>query len=203
MSFLSRRHPGKEPPDLSTKLSDNDIEKVRGAFRTEFTRQPPTIAVIGVSGTGKSSTINAMLAPRVPPNATSAPLIASFGSVVGLPSGPMDQPAGIASPRSAALAARDLTPNDFPRYKKIAQDVYTYEGLHVPDKDGTIINTVSLIVVTDDGVVVVDGQGDQKQGEEMIDNIKKITAQPVKYMVIASDHGDHTGGNGAFKTAFP
>jgi glyoxylase-like metal-dependent hydrolase (beta-lactamase superfamily II) len=107
------------------------------------------------------------------------------------------------TPRSAALAARDLTPKDFPRYKKIAQNVYTYEGLHAPDKDGTIINTVSLIVVTDDGVVVVDGQGDQKQGEEMIDNIKKITPQPVKYMVIASDHGDHTGGNSAFKTAFP
>ena len=31
------------------------------------------------------------------------------------------------------------------------------------------------------------------QGQDMVDNIKKLTPQPVKYMIIASDHGDHTG----------
>jgi cyclase len=106
-------------------------------------------------------------------------------------------------PHSAALTARNLKDSDFPRWQKIAPDVYAYEGLHGADKDGTVINTVSLIVITTDGVVVVDGQGDVKQAQLMVDNIKKLTSQPVKYMVIASDHGDHTGGNAAFKTAFP
>ncbi|MFI6392552.1 GTPase family protein [Nonomuraea sp. NPDC050540] len=41
-------------------LTEDDIRLVQGAFRSDFGRRPPTIGVIGVSGTGKSSTINAM-----------------------------------------------------------------------------------------------------------------------------------------------
>src|SRR5215467_8355155 len=101
------------------------------------------------------------------------------------------------------IAVRGLKVSDFPRWKKLAPDVYSYEGTHSPDADGHIINTVSLIVITSDGVLVADGQGDPAQGQAMVDNIKKLTPRPVKYMVIASDHGDHTGGNPAFKKAFP
>jgi glyoxylase-like metal-dependent hydrolase (beta-lactamase superfamily II) len=104
---------------------------------------------------------------------------------------------------SAALSARNLKDSDFPRWQKIAPGVYAYEGLHSPDKDGTVINTVSLIVVTTDGVTIVDGQGDAKQTQLLVDNVKKLTAQPIKNVVIASDHGDHTGGNAAFKAAYP
>jgi len=101
------------------------------------------------------------------------------------------------------IAVRGLKVSDFPRWKKLAPNVYSYEGTHAPDPDGHVINTVSLIVITRDGVLVADGQGDVAQGQAMVDNIKKLTPQPVKYMVIASDHGDHTGGNPAFKKAFP
>lgn len=101
------------------------------------------------------------------------------------------------------LAMRGLKGSDFPRWKKLAPDVYAYEGTHAPDADGHVINTVSLIVITSDGVLVADGQGDMAQGQAMIDNIRKLTPQPVKYMVIASDHGDHVGGNAAFKAAYP
>ncbi len=54
-------------------------------------------------------------------------------------------------------------------------NVYAYEGLHSPDKAGAIVNTVSLIVVTGEGVVVVDGQGDVPQTQLMIENISKLT----------------------------
>ena len=104
---------------------------------------------------------------------------------------------------NADLAIRGLKVSDFPRWKKLAPDVYSYEGTHSPDADGRVINTVSLIVVTSEGVLVADGQGDVSQSQAMVENIKKLTPQPIKYMVIASDHGDHTGGNVAFKTAFP
>ena len=110
---------------------------------------------------------------------------------------------GAEQPRTAAISARNLKESDFPRWQKLAPDVYAYEGLHSPDKDGTVVNTVSLIVVTTDGVVVVDGQGDLKQSQAMVDNIKKLTPQPIKNVVIASDHGDHVGGNAAFKAAYP
>jgi len=101
------------------------------------------------------------------------------------------------------ITKRGLKPSDFPRWKKVGPDVYTFEGLHSPDADGSIINTVSMIVVTNDGVLIADGQGDPKQGQQLVDFIKKTTPQPVKYLVIASDHGDHTGGNSALKAAFP
>src|SRR4051812_14358517 len=101
------------------------------------------------------------------------------------------------------IALRGLKLSDFPRWKKLAPNVYSYEGTHSPDAEGHVINTVSMIVISSDGVLVADGQGNQAQGQAMIDNIKKLTPQPVKYMVIASDHGDHTGGNSAFKAAFP
>ena len=104
---------------------------------------------------------------------------------------------------NADLAIRGLKVSDFPRWKKLANDVYSYEGTHSPDADGRVINTVSLIVITSDGVLVADGQGDASQSQAMVENIKKLTPQPIKYMVIASDHGDHTGGNAAFKTAYP
>lgn len=104
---------------------------------------------------------------------------------------------------SADISKRNLKPSDFPRWQQFAPDVYAYEGLHSADSDGTIVNTVSLIVVTTDGVTIVDGQGDLTQTQLMIDNIGKLTQQPIKYVVIASDHGDHVGGNAAFKAAFP
>lgn len=112
--------------------------------------------------------------------------------------------AAIASPpRSADISKRNLTAADFPRWQKLAPNVYAYEGLHSPDKEGTVVNTVSLIVPTGDGVVVVDGQGDVPQTRLMIDNIRKFTDEPIKYVVIASDHTDHVGGNAAFKDAYP
>ena len=104
---------------------------------------------------------------------------------------------------SADIADRGLKVSDFPRWKKLKPDIYFYEGLHSPDPDGHIINTGSLIVITTDGVAVLDGQGDVAQTQAMVDTIKTLTPQPIKYVVIASEHGDHTGGNSAFKSAFP
>lgn len=104
---------------------------------------------------------------------------------------------------SADISKRNLKPSDFPRWQKLVPGIYAYEGLHNPDTDGVIIPTVSLIVVTTDGVMVVDGQGDVSQAMLMIDYIKKLTPQPIKYIVVASEHGDHVGGNAAFKAAFP
>jgi glyoxylase-like metal-dependent hydrolase (beta-lactamase superfamily II) len=104
---------------------------------------------------------------------------------------------------SADISDRGLTTSDFPRWKKLVQDVYFYEGLHAPGPDGHIINTGSLIVVTSDGVAVLDGQGDVAQTQAMVATIRTITSQPIKYVIVCSDHGDHTSGNAAFADAFP
>jgi glyoxylase-like metal-dependent hydrolase (beta-lactamase superfamily II) len=103
---------------------------------------------------------------------------------------------------TADLSRRGLAKSDFPRWKELAAGVYAYEDTLGPLK-GETITSVSLIVVTTDGVVVVDGQNEVAQTKAMVDNIRKLTPQPIKYVVIASDHGDHVGGNAAFKAAFP
>ena len=97
---------------------------------------------------------------------------------------------------------RGLKQTDFPRWKELAPGVYSYEALRSGDPGG-FMTTVSMFVITTDGVLVADGQGNVEETQKMIDNIKKITPQPIKYVVICSDHGDHTAGNAAFKTANP
>ena len=99
--------------------------------------------------------------------------------------------------KTADVAKRGLKPTDFPRTKQLAPGVYSYEALRAGDPGGQM-TTVSLIVVSNDGVLVADGQGNVAQTKEMVDWIKKTTTQPIKYVIVCSDHGDHTGGNAAF-----
>jgi glyoxylase-like metal-dependent hydrolase (beta-lactamase superfamily II) len=58
--------------------------------------------------------------------------------------------------------------------------------------------TNDMIVVTSDGVLVADGQGTVAVTQKLVAAIAKLTPQPIKYVVICSEHGDHTGGNAAF-----
>jgi len=99
--------------------------------------------------------------------------------------------------KTGDVAKRGLAEKDFPRAKQLAPGIYSYEALRAGDPGGKM-TTVSLIVVTNDGVLVADGQGNATQTKEMVDWVAKTTPQPIKYVVICSDHGDHTGGNSAF-----
>jgi glyoxylase-like metal-dependent hydrolase (beta-lactamase superfamily II) len=99
--------------------------------------------------------------------------------------------------QTADVSKRGLTERDFPRAKQLAPGVYSYEALRAGDPGGKM-TTVSLIVITSDGVLVADGQGNATQTRELVDWIAKTTPQPIRYVVICSDHGDHTGGNSAF-----
>src|SRR3954469_6087228 len=90
---------------------------------------------------------------------------------------------------------RGLKLTDFPRTIKIAENVYTYEDFHAgPEK----FTTTNMFVVTRDGVLVADGQGSVPETKGLVDAIAKVTTQPIRTVVIASDHGDHTAGNAAF-----
>jgi glyoxylase-like metal-dependent hydrolase (beta-lactamase superfamily II) len=125
-----------------------------------------------------------------------AGLLAGLISLTALADGPQ-------SVRSSALSDNNLKKEDFPRWQKVAADTYIFEGVHSPDPSGAIFTTVSLVVVTKEGVLVVDGQGSVPESQQLVEQIKKVTQQPIKYVVIASDHGDHTGGDAAFTAAYP
>jgi glyoxylase-like metal-dependent hydrolase (beta-lactamase superfamily II) len=100
--------------------------------------------------------------------------------------------------RTADANVRGLRENDFPRVVKLADDVYGYEELNGTLDSNLAFTTNSLIIVTSDGVMVVDGQGSVAKTKRLVDEIGKITTQPIRYVVIGADHGDHVAGNSAF-----
>jgi cyclase len=98
--------------------------------------------------------------------------------------------------RTADPAKRGYTDADFPRVQNLADNVYSYEQLRSAGTEK--FTTVSLFVVTSAGVLVADGQGSMEETRRMLDEIGKVTRQPITHVVIGSDHGDHTAGNAAF-----
>ena len=97
--------------------------------------------------------------------------------------------------RTGDIAIRGLKASDFPRITKLAENVYGYEQLD-PTKRGLTAN--NLIVVTTGGVLVAEGQGTVDNVRRLVSDIANITPQPIKYVVIGSEHGDHMGGDSAF-----
>lgn len=95
-----------------------------------------------------------------------------------------------AQPRTAFPEKRGFQKSDFPRVVKIAENVYGYEDFHPA---GMV--TVSMFVVGRDGVLLVDGQADPAKTQGLLDAITATAKKPVRWYVVGSDHGDHTGGN--------
>jgi len=56
-------------------------------------------------------------------------------------------------------------------------------------------------VVTDDGVLVVDALGSPALAQELLAEIRRVTPQPVRYVVVTHYHADHIYGLQAFKAA--
>jgi len=123
------------------------------------------------------------------------PRFAAFVAALALLTLPAAASAQTTVVRTADPAKRGLKESDFPRTTKVADNVYTYEDFHAgPEK----FTTTNMFVIYDDGVLVADGQGTPAATKGLVDAIAKITPKPIKYVVICSDHGDHTGGNKAF-----
>ncbi len=98
--------------------------------------------------------------------------------------------------RTADPYARGYTDDDFPRVQELAPGVYSYEQLRSAGEER--FTTVSMFVVTDEGVLVADGQGSPAETRRLVDTIATFTDQPITHVVICSDHGDHTAGNSEF-----
>src|SRR5215468_10670894 len=75
-------------------------------------------------------------------------------------------------------------------FKKVADGVYAFVGKR---NDAN-----ALVVVTTQGVVVVDTGNNPPETRILQNFIKSVTSQPVRYVVISQNHGDHTGGTPLF-----
>src|SRR6266581_2558985 len=64
-------------------------------------------------------------------------------------------------------------------------------------------NHQSMFVVTKDGVIATDpiAYGRPTGGQQYVDEIKKVTDKPIKYLIYSHHHFDHIAGGKAFKDA--
>lgn len=78
-------------------------------------------------------------------------------------------------------------------------------GIYVfiyPDANA-IVSGNTLVVIGDDGVLVVDSGHFPTRAEQIVAQIRQWTRAPVRYLVNTHWHSDHSAGNGVFQRAFP
>src|ERR1700749_3916953 len=89
-----------------------------------------------------------------------------------------------------ALAWFAFTQNPAPAkltVNKVKDDLYEIVG------DGGNV----AVYVTDEGVILIDDKFDQDH-EGIVDGVKSVTNQPIKYVINTHYHQDHSGGNAKF-----
>ena len=89
----------------------------------------------------------------------------------------------------APLSARAMT-GDKADLQKLADGVYAFVGKH---NDAN-----AMVIVTTQGVVLVDTGNNPPETRILLKDIQSVTSQPVRYVIITQNHGDHTGGTPLF-----
>src|SRR5947208_2564198 len=84
------------------------------------------------------------------------------------------------------LAAQDLGPN----IRKIKDGIYVYVG--------TNFNSNCGIVITQEGVVLVDSGHNPTDSRAIFDAVKKLSPLPIRFLLDTEPHPDHTTGHFVF-----
>jgi cyclase len=84
------------------------------------------------------------------------------------------------------LSAQDLGPH----FKKLKEGIYVYAG-QLNDSNVTIIQT-------QEGIVLIDTGQTPKDSRIVLAALKKLTSEPVRYIIHTEPHSDHTIGNFVF-----
>jgi glyoxylase-like metal-dependent hydrolase (beta-lactamase superfamily II) len=99
-----------------------------------------------------------------------------------------------------SMAAGQYAPTsvDMP-VKKVSEHVYYVEGAPgiATDNEGFISN--SGFVVTDDGVIVFDALGTPSLAHKLVEQIKTVTDQPIRKVIVSHFHADHIYGLQVFE----
>ena len=93
----------------------------------------------------------------------------------------------------AAPHAQQMTSPKTPRpivQRQVATDLY-----FLYDYDSSNAG----FLITDEGVLVIDTRQHPRDGQDLIDRIRKITDKPIKWVINTHFHGDHFLGNPPFK----
>src|ERR1700687_1906450 len=77
-----------------------------------------------------------------------------------------------------------------PRVKKLADGVYVHTGNGFDSNSG--------IILTDEGVVVIDTGQNPIESRDIMAAVKKLTSMPVRLVIDTEPHADHTTGHFVF-----
>jgi cyclase len=91
-----------------------------------------------------------------------------------------------------------LAADDLFEIKPIADGVYA-----AISKPAYKVNCNAAIILLDDGVLVVDTHSKPSAARALIEQIKKLTPKPVKFVVNTHFHWDHYQGNEAYPSSWP
>lgn len=96
------------------------------------------------------------------------------------------------------LPATCLAADDLFDIKPVADGVYAAIA-----KPAYKVNCNAAIILLDDGVLVVDTHSKPSAARALIEQIKKLTDKPVRYVVNTHFHWDHYQGNQAYPSSWP
>ena len=99
---------------------------------------------------------------------------------------------------SGVSGAQPPSPSEY-EVVKLAEGVYGFMWKAVPISPEPNV----LIVVNDDDVLVVDADMFPSSAKTIVQEIRKLTPKPVRYLVNTHWHDDHVFGNATFKDAWP
>ena len=106
---------------------------------------------------------------------------------------------------AAGLLAAGAAPAEFPG-ERMYQTVEVGPGVYAfiaPESNGPIPSGNVLAVVGDDGVLVVDSGRFPTLARRMVEEIRRRTDEPVRYLVHTHWHLDHIASDAVFREAFP
>lgn len=95
------------------------------------------------------------------------------------------------------LGAQILEP---PKRVQVAEGVYVFM---TPPYGDVGLDGNSVVILSNDGVLVFDTNGTPKAAEAVLAEIRKLTDKPVKYVVNSHWHWDHWYGTEVYTRAFP
>ncbi len=84
--------------------------------------------------------------------------------------------------------------------RQVAEGAWFVQGLAAlgTAANGNFISNAAF-VVTSQGVVVIDALGSPALAEELVAAVRRVTAQPIRYVVVTHYHADHVYGLQVFK----
>ncbi len=103
-------------------------------------------------------------------------------------------------PRAQAIVRQASGGDRSGGLRQIIPGHYVY--LHTDDTPGVSSTFNSGIIVTSEGVVVVDALGSEAIARQVRAAISGMTGQPVRFLVSSTFHGRFTGGNAVYRDAF-